>query len=110
MDMMDARFEDEQDTLKETLEKKGTPKDAIKVILDRRLEMYEAANRPPRVMEAVILKDPAVTKWETESEFVGFRGYPVNCDGRLIGIMHTPELAEAVVAAHNGTFQKKFLV
>ncbi|MBF0292853.1 MAG: hypothetical protein HQK86_11935 [Nitrospinae bacterium] len=107
MDAMDRQFEDEQDTLRKTLEKRGTSRDEIKVILDRRREGYETDNRPPRVMETVIPKDPIVTKWDGGEGFVRAQGYGIYCDGRLIGIMESAELAELVANAHNATLKKR---
>lgn len=106
---MDTQFENEQDTLRETLEKRGASRDEIKVILDRRREMYESDNRP-RVYETVTLKDPSVAKWEAGESFVRFQGYGVYCDGRLIGSMESAELAELVVNAHNSTSKKWNLI
>lgn len=106
---MDAQFENEQDTLRETLEKRGASRDEIKVILDRRREMYESDNRP-RVYETVIPKDPSATKWEAGESFVRYQGYGVYCDGQLIGIMKSAGLADLVIAAHNSTSKKWNLI
>lgn len=103
---MDREFENEQDTLQENLEKRGTPKDAIKIILDRRREGYEASMKP-REYEARVPSDPKITKWEGRESFVGSQGYPVYCDGILIGVLKTTELAELAIAAHNATLKKR---